>query len=57
VTPVFNSIHIPSNALKTFMKMLLSTIAIAALIALPLTGMTAEAVKQSTNPLIPASAK
>jgi len=31
------------------MKMLLSTIALAALIALPLTGMTAEAVKQSTN--------
>lgn len=31
------------------MKMLLSTLAIAALIALPLTGMTAVAVKESTN--------
>lgn len=31
------------------MKMLLSTIAIVALIALPLTGRTAEAVQQSTN--------
>jgi hypothetical protein len=31
------------------MKMLLNTIALVALIALPLTGMTAEAVKQSIN--------
>jgi intracellular sulfur oxidation DsrE/DsrF family protein len=46
---VFISNQNPSNPIKTFMKMLLSTIAIAALIALPLRGMTAEAVKQSTN--------
>jgi hypothetical protein len=49
VTQVFNSNQNQSNPIKTFMKMLLNTIAIAALIALPLTGMTAEAVKQSTN--------
>lgn len=47
MTQAFNSSQ--SNPINTLMKTLLNTIAIAALIALPLTGMTAESEKQSTN--------
>ncbi len=49
MTQVCDSNQNQSNPIRTFMKMLLSTIAVAALLALPLTGMAAGAQNRSTN--------